>query len=584
MVVEVVLFEEAPYTVRLGLIALAAVLAATFLALVVAHGRSRDEERRLAMHIRLCDDGLGRIHREWDDLPALGSAPADGHPYVDDLDLFAHASVSKLLGSVGTTPGRQTLRRWLLEPSPPGEARRRQPAVTELATDHDLRETLGAWGRLVGAPTPQSLETFLDWAESEGTTLPGWAVAAAYVLPVATATLVLGSWQGWLDGPWWMFPSIAALIVSLVLASRIHGMFGDSSSGEVGLAHYAQAFAPLEEAGFQAPLLQETHERLSAGGLSASRQLSRLMRLVHLADARRNPMVHWPLQILTLWDLHLARRFDAWRAVAGPHVRDWVTALGEVDALSGLGTLRFENPDWTYPTLKDEGDVVRARDLTHPYLAAGECVRNDVEVGPPGSFLLVTGSNMSGKSTLLRAIGVNVVLARAGAPVAASDMEVSPVRLETTMRVRDSLEAGVSFFMAELQSLKTVVDAARVSERAPVLYLLDEILQGTNTHERQIAARTVVRHLLDAGAIGAVTTHDLHLATAPDLEARSRPVHFQETFVQKEGGTELTFDYRLHPGLATSTNALALMELVGLGDTNGAAVLGDSATTGEETS
>jgi len=202
--------------------------------------------------------------------------------------------------------------------------------------------------------------------------------------------------------------------------------------------------------------------------------------------------------------------------------------------------------------------------MVHPYLSPSVAVPNDVRVGPTESFLLVTGSNMSGKSTLLRAIGVNVVLARAGGPVAAAQMTLPPVRLETSMRIRDSLEEGLSFFMAELRRLKTVVDAAR-APGTPVLYLLDEILQGTNTAERQIAARTVIRGLLDAGAIGAITTHDLTLATAPDLASRAHAVHFQETFGRDKDGPTLSFDYLLREGLATSTNALALMELVGLG-------------------
>ena len=192
-----------------------------------------------------------------------------------------------------------------------------------------------------------------------------------------------------------------------------------------------------------------------------------------------------------------------------------------------------------------------------------------MEIGPPGTFLLVTGSNMSGKSTLLRAVGANVVLAQAGGPVCAEGLSLPPLELWTSMRVEDSLVEGVSLFMAELQRLREVVDAARKSrsdrEGRHLLYLLDEVLQGTNTAERQIAARQILRHLLEEGALGAVTTHDLTLADAPDLRERARAVHFREEVHRAGGEPSLSFDYRLRPGLATSTNALELMEIVGLG-------------------
>jgi DNA mismatch repair ATPase MutS len=249
-------------------------------------------------------------------------------------------------------------------------------------------------------------------------------------------------------------------------------------------------------------------------------------------------------------------------------VRDWLAALDELLALAALATLSAENPEWALPAIADDGApaVVEARALAHPLLPATSRVANDVVVGPPGSVLLVTGSNMSGKSTLLRAIGANVLLARAGGAVCASSLRLPVLDVRTSIRIADSLERGVSLFMAELRRLKEVVDVARAHPGGrPLLYLLDEILHGTNTAERRIAARTVIGHLLDAGAIGVVTTHDLTLAADGPLRDASRPVHFTEHFERVDGVMRMTFDYRLRPGLATSTNALALLELVGLG-------------------
>jgi DNA mismatch repair ATPase MutS len=285
---------------------------------------------------------------------------------------------------------------------------------------------------------------------------------------------------------------------------------------------------------------------------------------MELAEVRFSPMLHGVLQLVFLWDFQVVRGLERWRTRTGVAVRGWLAALGEVEALAALATLRHDNPDWQFPEILEEGPArMEAASLGHPLLPRARRVSNDVQVGPPGSFLLITGSNMSGKSTLLRAIGLGAVLAQAGAPVCAAAMRLTTVRPHTSMRIHDSLEAGLSFFMAELMRLKAIVEAAR-APGAPLLYLLDELLQGTNTAERQIAARTIISHLLERGAIGAVTTHDLALADTPALADAARAVHFTETVEPGPGGGAMTFDYRLRPGLATSANALKLMEMLGL--------------------
>jgi len=270
---------------------------------------------------------------------------------------------------------------------------------------------------------------------------------------------------------------------------------------------------------------------------------------------------------VTLWDIHLLGAFERWQARAGRHAREWLEALGEAEALSALAGLLHANPGWAMPEIDPAADRLRGEELGHPLIPVSKRVDNDVEVGPPGTFLLVTGSNMSGKSTLLRAIGVNVVLANAGGPVCARSLRLPTLALWTSMRVEDSLERGVSFFMAELERLKAVVDAAhsvRAEGERRLLYLLDEILQGTNTAERQIAARRIIMHLVKEGAIGAVSTHDLTLAANPEIEEAARLVHFTETIREGAEGMVMSFDYKLRPGIATSTNALKLMEIVGL--------------------
>jgi len=261
-------------------------------------------------------------------------------------------------------------------------------------------------------------------------------------------------------------------------------------------------------------------------------------------------------------------RLERWKTKHGAALRGWMEALGRADALSTLAALAHAHPDWAFPDAQggttDRPPRLEAKALGHPLLPPDDAVRNDVALGPPGNLLLVTGSNMSGKSTLLRAVGANIILAGSGGPVCAEAMTLPIVDLRTSMRIRDSLEEGISYFMAELKRLKAVCDAAAAADERPVLYLLDEILQGTNTAERQIAARRILHHLLDQHAIGAVTTHDLALVDAADLKERTTLVHFRESLETREGDPPISFDYRLRPGIATSTNALRLMEIMGL--------------------
>jgi DNA mismatch repair ATPase MutS len=249
-------------------------------------------------------------------------------------------------------------------------------------------------------------------------------------------------------------------------------------------------------------------------------------------------------------------------------VRAWFQALGELEAICALAQLAHDNPSWVFAVVDHHAQQFTAEGLGHPLLADTVRVTNDVEVGPAGTFLLVTGSNMSGKSTLLRAIGLNAILAEAGAPVCATRLSLPPVVLQTSMRIRDSLAEGVSFFMAELKRLKAIVDCAeelRSKSARRLLYLLDEILLGTNSRDRHLAVVCVLRHLLDCGAIGAVSTHDIGLAHAEELRDACRAVHFSETLHGSGAERPMTFDFQLRPGIATSTNAMKLVEMVGLG-------------------
>jgi ABC-type multidrug transport system fused ATPase/permease subunit len=556
--------EVRPETGPLALTVFAAALVG-FLVLIVVHSRITARGRRASELAAVNDEGLARIERAWQRLPPVRDRGPAGHPYAHDLDIFGPASVARLLSTVGTGVGRRRLQRWLLAPADPAVARRRQEAVRELAPLLDFRQRLQVAGRLAGDPDRVALEEFLDWAEGEPWLLRRTALLwTARLLPIATVVLLALQIDGFLDQAWWLVPLTAGAILATVYRKRVTRLLERASMGDASLRGYASLVEQIQGQAFTSAPLQEIHAALS-GRCDARRELERLGWMTEMADLRHSGVFYLLIHFTTLWDIHVLWGLERWQQRAGRHVREWAEHVAEIDAASALAAVLPDEPGWSFPDLAEGGHRLEAEALAHPLLAADERVPNDVDVGPPGEFLMVTGSNMSGKSTLLRAIGVNAVLALAGGPVCARRMTVPPLDVRTSMRVEDSLERGVSLFMAELQQLKRVVDAAdEASPERLLLYLLDEILHGTNTAERQVAVREVLAHLLRKPAIGAISTHDLELAAAEPLASAVRPVHFRETVHPEGHEPPMTFDYVLRDGIATSTNALKLVRLVGL--------------------
>lgn len=560
------LLEQPAARFGLGWAVVAILLLAAFFALIVHHNRL---ERRCVWYDQLAklnEEGQRRIGRNFAAVPEHTDAgPEVIEPHASDLDLFGRGSLSSLLATVATPPGRSTLRRFLLQPAAPAEVRRRQAAIAELAPLLDLREQLTVRGRIMPATTSFEIEGFLRWAEGEP-----WLsrrrglVWTARSLTLITWALIGLNIAGILPYSAWLAMLGVNLAFTFSVGPKLQDTFKRAFARERAFQQYAELYRLISTTAFTEPLLRELQLSLTAAGLAAHKQMERLHRAASLSEVRYS-MLYLPIQAFTLWDFHVLMSLERWQTTAGRQVREWTATLGVVDALAALSTLRFENPDWAFPEITEDGPpMIEARGLGHPLIPDDSRVVNDVRVGPPGRFLLITGSNMSGKSTLLRAIGTNVVLARAGAPVCATAMRLPPLRIESVMRVHDSLQQGLSHFMAELQRLKGVLEAARDARDGGVLYLLDDILQGTNTAERRIAARRVIRSLLETPAIGAVTSHDLQLADTAELSAAADPVHFSETIEKRPDGFRISFDYRLRPGIATSQNALKLLEIVGL--------------------
>jgi MutS domain V len=553
---------------------------AVFAVLALVHDRCLRRLRRAEELRRIGREGLARLDRDWERLPLPSEPPRDRSlPLARDLDLYGRASLFHLLGTAHTPAAKALLRDWLEGEAAPAEVRVRQAAVAELAELLDFRQLLELTVRGMEAggehAGPPDVEPFLRWAEGEPWLLARpallWAARAAAVLTIAAFVLALAP-----GAP--ASPLLAMVVLNLGLTYACRAELGTGlgrvSATRDEMMRYAAALRHAASQPFAAPRLAELADALQAttapdrrGNMPAAHAaLAALESRLGLADARHSAPVHFLLQVLSLWDFHVLASLEGWQRTAGRRARRWLMALGEMEALAALAALRFENPAWCLPEVAAGEPELAARDLGHPLLPAARRIGNDVTVGPAGTFLLVTGSNMSGKSTLLRAIGLNTVLAQAGGPACAASLRLPPVRLATSILVEDSLASGVSFFLAELLRIKGVVAAAAEAEArgAVLLYLLDEVLRGTNSAERQVAVRRVLRHLLARGALGAVSTHDLELAAGAGIAEAARPVHFRETLTPGPDAPRMTFDYRLRPGLATTTNALELLRQVGL--------------------
>ncbi|MDH3718091.1 MAG: hypothetical protein OES79_08210, partial [Planctomycetota bacterium] len=554
--------------------AVATVLFFAFIVLCSMHEDILQQAEEIKHRRRMNQIQLARLARRWRDIPNVLVDLPEQHRYESrDLDLFGAASLFQLLSLAHTPFGRETLRDWLLEPASPDEIVARHKAVRFLGPSRDFREELDLRGRLLGA-TDSGPRDFVRWAESPcwlaNRSWLKWVTRALSVAAIATMLVALFSTNSLIA--WVTFAAIVGvnILVMIVYVAKVYEIFESVSSRGHDIQHYRPLFGAIASLPADCTFFQRLLSQMGTTPHEPIRLLGSLKRIIGFANLRRSGLLGIPYffsQMIFLTDFHVLYFLEIWQQRHGHMVRGWLQSVGQLEAISSLATLANDHPDWAMPDVGERSATLKAISLGHPLLNDDVCVRNDVEVGPAGTFLLVTGSNMSGKSTLLRAIGVNVALAQAGAPVCASEFRLPPLRVATSMRIQDSLADGVSFFMAELKRLKQIVDECREQEQSGnemFLYLLDEILQGTNSAERHIAVSQVISHLVAHGAIGAVSTHDLELARNPALAASCQTVHFRETIVGEGTDQQMTFDYKMRAGLAPTTNALKLLQLVGL--------------------
>lgn len=554
-------------------------LFAGFLAVAFIHEKMQSELRRGTILSKMHRESLARCHRQWDEISVEEiEAPPEFAPISKDLDLLGASSVYKLLGITRTPLGTETLKRWIIDGALTDEIALRQQAVAELRPEFQWRLQFRLLCEQLSAAR-SGPSRFVDWCES-----PSWFKKRGWVIVVSRLTsivallaivlLVLGLAPPMVIGSMLLAACAVNFGLSILFAGAIHDDFNLIASRSDQASNYISLFDMASEFPANSPKLKSLQKRIQRTDDGAQPNMHKLGRLVLLANMRNGMgfILYIVLEFLFFWDAHVLFMMEKWKQRTGDRARGWFSDLGEWEALCSLAKLAGDEPDWVFPEVNSADEnaavIVKGASVGHPLLTEAR-VANDVQLGPPGTVLLVTGSNMSGKSTLLRSVGVNIVLAQMGSVVCAKSFSLPPLHIETSMRIADSLADGVSFFMAELKRLKAIVDTAKkhdVNNPKRMLFLLDEILQGTNSRERQIAVSRVVRKLIDGNAIGAISTHDLDLATTDDLAVACQTVHFAEQFEDVDGVRVMTFDYQMRQGIAETTNALKLLEMVGLGE------------------
>ena len=515
--------------------------------------RARDRAQRA---VTFYERGLERIENRWQGKGNQETSYADdAHLYAKDLDIFGPASLFELLCTARTRAGEETLARWLREPAPHSEILRRQEAVRELRDYLDLREDLS----LIGPEVRSAMhpEFMSKWANAPSNLRSRVARIAIAMLVCAMLVVFAYGYFG-NNQPLLAILLLLEVVVGLVYKRRVRAVVWSIDEPERELRVLGLALRRTEQESFKSERLRQLQSNLAGKGKRPSQEIAYFLKLVEYLNQRRNQffiILSGPL----LWATQFAFAIEEWRARCGPFIDGWLEAFGEFEALCALAGYAYEHPDDPFPEIVEAVTLLECDELRHPLLLRSACVPNSIRLGGELQLLLVSGSNMSGKSTLLRTVGINVVLAQAGGPVRATRMKLCVLAIGATLRVQDSLQAGVSRFYAEISRLHDTMSLT--AGRMPVLFLLDEILHGTNSHDRAIGAEAVVRGLVDRGAIGLVTTHDLALArVAESLRPRALNVHFEDHL---EAG-RMTFDYRLRPGVVEKSNALELMRAVGL--------------------
>ena len=530
---------------------------AVFVWLAVLHEQKLQRMRKRQRSIVFFQRGLERIHDRWAGEGESGDRFLDpAHPYARDLDLFGKASLFELLCTARTRAGEEKLAAWLLSAAPVPEIEARHSAVRDLCDRLQLREHLFCTGESVRAGVrPDELA---HWGEQK----PILSSPAVRIITTLLGVTWIAAILCWVVLGWGVL-GIGISVLCLAWAHRIYQRWDAAAEAVEQAAHDLDLLAGIlqlvDRTQFFAPRLTQIQDRLKHNSFAPSDAIRRLDRIVGYIESRRNPALGL-FNVLMFWNAQCVFLAETWQQKFGPHIRQWLDAVGEFEALSALANYAFEHPADVLPEFASNGPLFEAAGLTHPLLPVAHAIPNNVKLGDGMQLMILSGPNMAGKSTFIRCVGVNAVLAQCGAPVRATSLRMSPLAVAASICVLDSLSGGTSRFYAEIRRLKLAEDLT--SGPLPVLFLMDELLSGTNSHDRLEGTKLIVRSLMDRGAIGIVSTHDLALAEIPSqMPTRAANFHFEDRL---EDG-RLIFDYKLQPGVVKTSNALELMRSIGLG-------------------
>ncbi|UYZ58969.1 MutS-related protein [Hymenobacter latericus] len=550
------LFEQGQNGLAVGWLVVAYVL---FLLVMRWHGRIGYQLRQRQL-LRLINqeelDRLGGKLAGFDE----GLRYADAaHPYTADLDVFGPHSLFQLVSRTTSRLGQDALAGWLQAPAPPEQLWLRQQAVAELAPDVVWRQHWQARARHFPKQSDDP-RPFLQWMHApDFYARRGWLLALLFVLPplaIIGSALWLMGWSGWLAGG----PFLAMYALNYRFRQERDAVFERSMDMYDVLRAYRDQLLHLEGRPCTTPYLASLRNRLLERGAPASGYVARLARIAQNFSLRWSTLAGFFANNLLMWDFFWMWRLERWKRQLGGALEPWLEVVAEVEALASLAATQYANPEWAVPELVASPLTFESEALAHPLILSPERVANNFATAGAGRTALITGSNMSGKTTFLRTVGVNLVLALAGGPVCARRLRCGPAQLFTAMRTQDNLAESTSSFYAELKRLRQLLDLTEQGQ--PVFFLLDEILKGTNSRDRHDGARGLIRQLHRRPASGFVSTHDLELG---DLEQELPGFVTNYSFNSEIIGDDIRFDYRLTPGLCREFNASKLMELMGIG-------------------
>lgn len=541
----------------------AAIIAALvlFIYLVIQHDKLIKNREYAALLSKINGDSIKRCNGEWNQFPDDGMEFIDeNHPYSNDLDIFGEASLFQWINTAKTYLGRQILRDLLtMHPADTPDIVERQKAIEELAGKLCWRQRYMAEGLMI-TNQMDSPEDLIEWVNEE-TQFFGrlWVSILIRLLPAVTLLLLLTALTTRYI-PYYV-PAIALVfqfILLIIKGKERKRIFKLAKKYKDDISIYYNMIKRFEKQPFRTDYLNEIKKSMRNNeSKTAYRQVDKLFKIIDSLDNRNNAF-YFVFNLLTLWDYQNLIALEEWKEKSGPFLRRWLEAIGKVEALSSLSIIRYDYPNWTMPEIiASRKYVFETKDIGHPLLS-GQRVYNHLQISAPIHTLLITGSNMSGKSTLLRAAGINLVLAYAGAPVCAGFFRASPMHIHTCMRVSDNLGKSIFSFYAEILRIKTIVQEAMQGKT--VFFLLDEIFKGTNSKDRHLGAKVLIQKLCTTKSIGMVSTHDLELCDLEEKNEAVRNYHFREYYKD----SKIYFDYKLRPGASTTRNAIYLMKLAGI--------------------